>query len=71
MAIPEVKVNIHKKTMSERSFLKLMKSKFNDAKRKLDPTFNKRRNKWVRTTQLTDLAELLKMATAIDISIAR
>jgi len=62
---------IFKKTTSERAFIKLVKSKYNDSKRKLDPTFVKRKNKWLRTTQLSDLAQLVKMASEIEIQSAK
>lgn len=71
MAIPEVKINIFKKTASEKSFIKLVKSKYNAFKLTLDPAFKRRRNKWVFTTQLSELKKLLAVAVAIEVMSAK
>lgn len=69
--VKDPKELLFKKTTTERAFIKLVKSKYNDSKRKLDETFVKRKNKWVCSHQLTDLSQLVKLAAEIEISMAK
>ena len=65
---PHVTDSVFKKTSSEKYSLKLAKKEHLKFKRKLDVTYNKRRPKWLVTTQLSEIKKLMEMSSMVQLA---